>query len=245
MRVELKGVHSVRMRLKTGDVIYHYAWRGGPRLQGEPGSPEFLASYQTAHRARREPNAETLKGVIISYKASTAFTKLRERTQRDYGKQLLKIENEFGDLPLAALEDIRITKDFLEWRDRLAAKQRMGKQADYAWFMLMRIISFARGRGLTTYRVPERVERLYHADRSDRIWEVEHIAAFAGVAPETLQQALVLAMDTGQRQGDLLVLPWSGYDGSRIRLRQSKSRSKGKLGREVVIPVTKRLKAAA
>src|SRR5262249_36815275 len=41
----------------------------------------------------------------------------------------------------------------------------------------------------------------------------------------------------------LLVFPWSGYDGARIRLRQSKSRSKGKLGREVIIPVTKRLKA--
>src|SRR5262245_57398384 len=106
-------------------------------------------------------------------------------------------------MPLEALEDPRVTKDFLEWRDNLAAKQRMGKQADYAWFMLMRVISFARGRGLTTYRVPERVERLYHADRSDKISEAEHIAAFMKVAPETLQRALVLAMDTGQRQGDL------------------------------------------
>jgi hypothetical protein len=101
--------------------------------------------------------------VIISCKPSTALTKLRERTQRDYSKQLVKVEAEFGDLPLAALEDPRITKDFLEWRDKLAARQKMGKQADYAWFMLQRLISFARGRGLTTYRVPERVERLYHA----------------------------------------------------------------------------------
>src|SRR5262249_659576 len=137
------------MRLKTGAVTYYYAWRGGPRLVGEPGSPEFLASYQAAHRARREPNADTLKGVIVAYKASAAFGKgpkaLRERTQRDYLKQLVKVEHEFGDMPLAALEDPRVTKDFLEWRDKLAAGQRMGKQADYAFFMLMRIISFARG----------------------------------------------------------------------------------------------------
>lgn len=207
MRVELKRVHAVRIRLKTGEVTYYDAWRSGPRLKGKPGSPAFLASYQAAHRARRQPNAETLQGVIIAYKASTAFTKLRERTQRDYKKQIVKVENEFGDLPLAALGDPRITKDFLEWRDRLAAKQSMGKQADYAWFMLQRLISFARGRGLTTYRVPERAERLYHADRSDKIWEAEHIAAFMNVAPETLQQAMVLAMDTGQRQNDLLLLP--------------------------------------
>jgi integrase len=245
MRVELKGLHSVRRRLPSGgEVVYHYAWRGGPRLKGEPGSPEFLEQYLATHRAHREPKAaETLKSVIISYKESAAFTRLRDRTKRDYSKQIVKVENAFGDLPLAALDDPRVTRHFIQWRDKLAAKQSMGKQADYAWFMLMRLVSFARGLGLTTYRVPERIERLYHADRSNKIWEAEQIAAFMAVAPETLQQAMVLAMDTGQRQGDLLVFPWSGYDGARIRLRQSKSRSKGKLGREVVIPVTQRLKA--
>ena len=34
---------------------------------------------------------------------------------------------------------------------------------------------------------------------------------------------LLLALWTGQRQGDLLRLPWSAYDGARIRLRQSKT----------------------
>jgi integrase len=32
---------------------------------------------------------------------------------------------------------------------------------------------------------------------------------------------------TGQRQGDLLRLPWSAYDGHRIRLRQSKTGARG------------------
>lgn len=68
----------------------------------------------------------------------------------------------------------------------------------------MRLISWARGGGLITYRLPERVERLYHADRSEKIWPEEHIAAFMAAAPEYLQRALVLALQTGQRQGDLL-----------------------------------------
>ena len=43
MRVHLKGIHSVRWRLASGEIAtYHYAWRGGPRLIGKPGSPEFL-----------------------------------------------------------------------------------------------------------------------------------------------------------------------------------------------------------
>jgi integrase len=47
----------------------------------------------------------------------------------------------------------------------------------------------------------------------------------------------MLALWTGQRQGDLLRLPWSAYDGRVIRLRQ------GKTGRRVVIPVGTPLKA--
>jgi integrase len=46
----------------------------------------------------------------------------------------------------------------------------------------------------------------------------------------------MLALETGQRQGDLLALPWSAYDGQWIRLRQAKT------GRRVNIPVTRRLR---
>jgi integrase len=90
-------------------------------------------------------------------------------------------------------------------------------------------------RGLTLYRPPGGIERLYHADCSETIWEATHIALFHAWASEPLQRALVLALETGQRQGDLLALPWSAYDGTWIRLGQSKA------GRCVNIPVTRRL----
>jgi hypothetical protein len=45
MRVQLKGVLHVRKKLADGEVRdYWYAWRGGPRLEGHPGAPEFIAS---------------------------------------------------------------------------------------------------------------------------------------------------------------------------------------------------------
>ena len=34
-------------------------------------------------------------------------------------RQTIKVR--FGDLPLSALEDPRVTRDFLEWRDEMAA----------------------------------------------------------------------------------------------------------------------------
>ena len=235
MRVKLKGIASATATLSNGKhVTYYYAWRGGPRLIGEPGSLEFPASYEAAHRNRRTPDPSRFRSVIAGYLQSEAYTGRRERTQADYRKQIAKIEAAFGDLPLDALDDPRVTRDFLDWRDGMASSPR---QADYAWTILMRLISWARGRGLTTYRPPERVGHLYHADRADKIWTEEHVAAFMAMAPETLQRALVLALETGQRQGDLLVLPWSAFDGTWIRLRQSKT------GRKVNVPITRRLRA--
>jgi integrase len=57
-------------------------------------------------------------------------------------------------------------------------------------------------------------------------------------APAHLHLALMLALWTGQRQGDLLRLPWSAYDGTHIRLRQPKG------GVRVQIRVGAPLKAA-
>jgi integrase len=230
MRVHLKGINRAKVKLANGErVTYYYAWRGGPRLVGEPGSPEFIASYYAAIQSRREPDRSTFHSVIVGYKASQDFLGLSPRSQSDYLKQIKKIEAKFADVPIAALDDARVTREFIEWRDSMASSPR---QADYAWTILMRLLSFARARGLTLYRPPERIERLYHADRSEKIWEETHLAAFLAVASEPLQ-----ALETGQRQGDLLALPWSAYDGQWVRLRQAKT------GRRVNIPVTRRLRA--
>jgi len=171
----------------------------------------------------------------VDYRGSREFSNLADKTAADYRRHLIKIETEFADLPLAAFDDPRITRDFLKWRDRIAVSSL--SEADNAWKTLMRTISWARGGGLLTYRPPERIERLYHADRSEKIWREDHIAAFMAVAPQPLQRALVLALETGQRQGDLLALAWGNYDGQWIRLRQCKT------GRKVNVPVTRRLRA--
>src|SRR5262245_13718165 len=91
MRVRLKGIHSVKVKLASGEpATYYYAWRGGPRLVGEPGSPEFLASYTAAHHSRRQPDAAIFQSVIAGYKASEDFRGLQPRTKSDYLKLLVK-----------------------------------------------------------------------------------------------------------------------------------------------------------
>jgi hypothetical protein len=69
MRIHLKGINSTIAKLANGETVtYYYAWRGGPRLVGEPGSAEFLASYTAAHASRRQLDAATFHSVIAGYK---------------------------------------------------------------------------------------------------------------------------------------------------------------------------------
>jgi hypothetical protein len=121
MRVHLKGVKKVTAKLATGETtLYYYAWSGGPRVVGQPGSAEFLRSYTTAHEARKRPSQGTLFTLISEFKASAEFTAKSTSTQRNYQHYLRLIEEEFGDLPLQALLDSEIRGEFKRWRDKLA-----------------------------------------------------------------------------------------------------------------------------
>jgi integrase len=106
-----------------------------------------------------------------------------------------------------------------------------------AWTTLARVMSFAKDRGIINHNPCEKGGRLYAADRTEKFWGEQEIGALLAVASEEIKLALVLALWTGQRQGDLLRLPWSGYDGTHLRLRQSKT------GRRVVMPAGAPLKA--
>ena len=97
---------------------------------------------------------------------------------------------------------------------------------------------WALDRGFVAANPCEKGGRLYRGSRRDNIWTADDEAAFLKSAPMHLHLPLLLALWTGQRQGDLLRLPWSAYDGTRVRLRQSKT------GARVVIPVGAPLKAA-
>ena len=113
--------------------------------------------------------------------------------------------------------------------------------ADYSWTVLARVLAVAKDRGLIAVNVCERGGRLYEADRAEKIWLAEHIAAFCAVASPELQFALLLALWTGQRQGTLIDIAWSQYDGTHMRLQPNKQR-RGKKKKRIVIPVGAPLK---
>jgi integrase len=237
MRLRLKGINSITKRLADGSKrTYFYAWKGGPALHGEPGSPEFIASYNEAVARKVAPPKGVMLSILSGYQASPDFLNLAERTRDDYVKHIKAIEKRFGDFPLLALTDRRTRGIFMEWRDGLALKS--CRQADYAWTVLARVLSWALNRGLVAANPCEKGGRLYRGSRAENIWTADDEAAFLKSAPSHLHLPLLLALWTGQRQGDLLRLEWTQYDGTHIRLQVSKTDAR------VVIPVGAPLKVA-
>jgi integrase len=236
MRVRLKGINRATKRLADGTrKTYWYAWRNGPLLKGEPESPEFVASYNEVVAKKHRPPEGVLSSILRHYTKSEDFLSgIAERTRKDYLIKIRIIEKEFGEFPLAALSDKRSRGIFKAWRDRLAKTSR--RQADYAFVVLARVLAWGKDRGLVDANPCERGGRLYRGSRAEIIWTNEDIATFVRHAPSHLVLPLMLGLWTGQREGDLLRLPWSGYDGRYIRLRQSKT------GARVVIPVGAPLK---
>ena len=98
-------------------------------------------------------------------------------------------------------------------------------------------LSWASDRGMISDNPLKRHGRVWKGSRSDIVWTEADEANLLAIASPPLAVAFMLALWTGQRQGDILRLPWGAYDGKFIRLRQSKG------GVRVIIPVGAPLKA--
>ena len=102
--------------------------------------------------------------------------------------------------------------------------------------MLVRLVSWAKGRKILASHQLEGQARLYSADRAEIIWTASDLEAFARVAPSVVTDALTGAAETGLRPGDLVQLSHAHVQstpkGRRIRMRTNKR------GRVAAIPVT-------
>lgn len=238
VRVDIKGWFTTYKNLKSGKrAEYHYHRATGQRLNGQPGSPEFIEDYVAAEKLILNRLAGTFNAVVRDYTLSVEFEELAPSTQSEYRRMLTKAEAEFGNMPLAALDDQRVRKDLLGWREKIARASGQ-READNRLSAISAMLTWALDHGHISANHLRGFKRLYHADRSEIIWLREPIAQFMKVAPIELQRMLILGLHTGQREGDLLRLPWSSYDGVRISLRQGKTRRGGKPGPLIEIPCT-------
>ena len=78
---DVKGIAKVIAKGR----VYWYAWRGGPRLRGEPGSADFWASYNAAIADRHIPEPGRFRSLVTLYRASPDYQKLAPATKENWG----------------------------------------------------------------------------------------------------------------------------------------------------------------
>ncbi len=220
MRVRLKGVNRVRKKLADGTVkIFHYHRSTGTPLPGNPGSPEFLAALAKAEEVTPKDTG-TIRELFRLYQGSLKFEKKRATTQREYRRMLNYLDAEFGDMPLRALRSPKVRGVFLDYQEEIGRDR--PREADNRLSVLSLVFTHAASRGRIAENPLKGFEHIYDNDRADKILLEGDITRFMNGAPLELQQAMILALHTGQRYGDLIRMRWSDYDGATLRLCQSK-----------------------
>lgn len=237
--VRLKGLNKATKRLKDGRVVTHwYAWRGGPKLEGQPGSPEFTASYMRAVASRTAAPSDTLKELIERYELAPEFAKLAASTKAERQRWHKRIfAHKIATFPRAALNDPKAKDVLLRWRDEYAAKS--PRNADYAVQTLSAVLAWGHQRGLLTGNLMAGVGQLYRSDRADQIWERSEIERFAQHASVNVTNALKLACLTGLRRADLIDLTWGQVGDTYIVATPKKT--KRATGKTVTIPIVPEL----
>ena len=220
--VDLKGVHTVKIKAKGKVHTYYYAWRGGPRLKGKPGSPEFVASFNDAIADLKTPDTDRFGSVVALYRGSNDYKKLADTTKRNWNRWLDRIRDHFGNLRTAQFDRTdKIRPVIRRWRSTYADKPR---NADYGMQVLSKLCSYAVDIGRLNSNPCEGIKHLYQGDRSDIIWLDQHITHLRATASKEIMWAVDLAALTGLRQGDLLLLSWSHIGEDSITIYTGKGR---------------------
>lgn len=242
--LHLPDLHRVRKRLRSGGwAVYLYAHRGGPQIariegatrgvcdaQEREQAAEITAAYAVA-RSQQRPASSRMSDLIIAYKgAPDGLLRLKASTAREWRRHLDQISEDFGDMPIKALEAKGARRLFLDWRDKMAASPR---KADYRMQVLRRVLSWSLDRDLIKRNPVLGIEGLYKADRADVIIEDHELDAILRSASPASRDFIALAALTGMRRGDLVDLKWSNVEPKCIRLETAKSNGK----RRIIVPL--------
>lgn len=224
--VELKGIHTVKAKGR----VYYYAWRGGPALKGEPGTNEFMLSYNDAIASRHLPDSSQFRSIVFDYKKN-AFPALSASTRRVWAPWIDRIDEHFGGLKVSQFNRAEQIRPLIRhWRGKYATTPRT---ADMGMQVLSRIIAHGVDpMGKLASNPCEGIKHLYSATRAEIIWTDADIAQLKTKCSAEVAFAVDLAAHTGLRVSDLVRLSWSHLREDMIFMSTGKSKHK----KEAVIP---------
>lgn len=194
----------------------------GP-LPGQPGEARFHKKYAEylaqSEQKEPEPDKAGLSWLIARYKASAEFGALRPLTRLDYEKVLVTVAAELGSEPFALITPKMVKTvrdDIAKKTPRKAHKVKALVSLLYTWAAENDHVELG-------FNPAAPIKKLKGRSKSYVPWSEPEIKVALGTAPAWLKTALMLALYTGQRREDVAAMDWEDFQGSVIRVKQSKT----------------------
>jgi integrase len=205
-------------------------------LPGLPWSPEFMAAYEAAMAGEKiEPGknkiaAGSVSDLIVIYYQTAAFTRLSDATRQTYRGILERFREEYGDRPVARLEEQHITAILDKKADTPAAANNLRR-------LLRAIMKLAKKRKMIKVNPMIEIEPIRYKVKGFKDWSDAEIDLFANRYPMGTRErlALELLLCAAPRRSDAVLLGPQHVSGGRLIYRQKKT------GAEINIPLLPQL----
>lgn len=225
VKVQLPGVSSYRDR--HGGLRWRYRYKGAQTsLKGQPGSAEFMASYNAAVAGHAKPEGAGAEftglgsnsWLIVKFYGSPEFAAYRPSTKDTMRRQFEWLRKNHGDKPFVLIEARHVRM----WMD---AKRQTPNAANTMLKALRNLSKFAVDRGYIKQDKIREVRKVKVKTDGYLAWTEDQIAAFeAHHKPGTRARlAFMLLLYTGQRKGDVHTLGPQHLKDGRVRLKQEKT----------------------
>jgi len=206
-------------------------------LPGLPWSPEFMAAYETAMAGEKiEPGKNkiapgSVADLITLYYQTAVFTGLSDATRQTYRGILERFRAEYGELPVARLQEQHI----MAILDKKAATP---AAANNLRRMLRAIMKLAKQRKMI--QANPMMEPIRYKVKGFKDWSDEEIKLFADHYPMGTRErlALELMLCAAPRRSDVVRLKQANVSGGRLIYRQRKTDA------EINIPLLPQLEEA-
>ena len=208
MRVKLKGLRKVKRKLVSGQYrVHYYAWRGGPKMKSEYGTPAFVEEFHAHHKARAGEYTNAMLGYMIQqYLKSPEGMRGKIKTVSERQRYIAGIKGKFGTLPLVGFKSPEIRMVLYEWRDEMIDTPRT---ADEYMKQFGRLLKWGVKRGYVATNPLEGYEGIYEANRADMIWRPDDVRRLLANCPKETGWVFRAAIHLGARKIDIRKLKWS------------------------------------
>ena len=159
----------------------------------------------------------SLGAVVKEYQNSPEFAALKPATKLVYWRAMDRIAGPDGKGYIVKVEEIR-RRHIIQLRDRW---RHSPASANQIINMMSVLLKYARDMEYVEINVAAGVKQL--AVGEIRRWTDEEVAYALDRFPDQYRRAVLLALYTGQRQGDIVKMTWTDYDGEGIQVTQQKT----------------------